>query len=68
MLFFGKRKIDKLYNLEEREKKAKSEDPLELEKGDMLAIIIAAIVTFIPVVLFLAAVLLGIWWLFVGRF
>jgi len=68
MQLFGKKKIDKLYNLEETEKKAKSEDKLELEKGDIPAIIIAALVTFIPVFLFLALVLLGIWWVVVGRF
>ena len=68
MMFFGRRKIEKLYNLEEREKKARSEDPLELEKSDLPAIIIAALITFIPVFLFLAALLLGMWWVLVGRF
>ncbi|MCL2216718.1 MAG: hypothetical protein FWB91_06825 [Defluviitaleaceae bacterium] len=44
------------------------QDRLEFEKGDIKAIIIAAIITFVPLLLFLAIPLVLAWWIFVGRF
>ncbi|MCL2286129.1 MAG: hypothetical protein FWC32_07150 [Firmicutes bacterium] len=48
--------------------KTKQEPELELEKGDLMAIIIAAVIVILPVLLsFIGGVLL-IYWLFIGRF
>jgi hypothetical protein len=38
---------------------------LELEKGDFLAMVIAAVITFFPVLIALMAVVYGLTWLFV---
>jgi len=58
---FGKKKtqqqLDAHYN--EMEK-------LELEKGDYLAMVIAALITFLPIVIIAIAVIFGILWLFFG--
>ena len=42
----------------------KKMEELELEKGDFPAMVIAAIITFIPVVLIALAVIFGLVWLF----
>ncbi|MCL2168851.1 MAG: hypothetical protein FWB74_02360 [Defluviitaleaceae bacterium] len=44
--------------------RARTEEPLELEKGDMLAIILAAFKVFLPFVLGIAGFLILIAWLF----
>ncbi|MCL2363904.1 MAG: hypothetical protein FWC71_04490 [Defluviitaleaceae bacterium] len=48
--------------------RSKEEEPLELEKGDLKAIILAAIIVFVPFVLILAGALLlfglGMHWIF----
>jgi len=51
MWFFGKRKIDRLLDVKELEKKRDEEEPLKLEKGDLPAMLIAALIVFGPVVL-----------------
>ncbi|MCL2752917.1 MAG: hypothetical protein FWE44_02065 [Defluviitaleaceae bacterium] len=43
--------------------RAKKEEPLELEKGDMTAIILAALKVFVPFILLFAGAMLLIWWL-----
>jgi len=42
--------------------RTKGEEPLELERNDLKAIILAALVVFIPFVLAFGGVLLLIWW------
>ena len=42
--------------------KAKTEEPLELEKGDKLAMFFAALIVFVPFVLLLSGVLVFVWW------
>jgi len=51
MWFFGKRKIDRLLDVKELEKKRDEEEPLKLEKGDLPAMLIAALIVFGPVVI-----------------
>ena len=56
-----------------RKKKAEIEKdeslkPLDLEKGDLTAIIIAAFIVIVPVLLIFIAVVLGAYWLLIGRF
>jgi len=43
-------------------------EQLELEKGDFLAMVIAAFITFLPVLLVTLTVVFGIAWLLFGRF
>jgi len=43
--------------------KSRSEEPLELEKGDMPAIIIAVTKVFLPFVLAMGGSLFFVWWL-----
>jgi len=54
-----------------RNKKTKEEldkhyDEIELEKGDFPAMVIAALITFLPVLLIALLVLFGTMWLFFG--
>ena len=42
-------------------------EQLELEKGDFLAMVIAAFITFLPVLIIALAIVFGIAWLFFGR-
>lgn len=46
----------------------KKEPELELEKGDITAIIIAAVITLLPILLVIVGGLLFVYWLFIGRF
>lgn len=48
--------------------RTKTEDGLDLEKGDVLAIFIAAFITLMPILLVLFASVGLIYWLFIGRF
>ena len=59
-----KRKID----VKAIEQRVKSEDSLDLEKGDLPAIFIAAFAVFMPFVLGLSGVLVLMYWILVGRF
>ena len=59
-----KRKID----VKAVEERVRSEDSLKLEKGDLLAIFIAAISVFAPFLLAMIATLLFAYWLIAGRF
>jgi hypothetical protein len=42
-------------------------DNIELEKGDFLAMVIAALITFLPVLIIASIVVYGLIWLFVMR-
>jgi len=48
--------------------KTKQEPELELEKGDLTAIIIAACIVILPVLLSFVGVVLLVYWFFIGRF
>ena len=50
------------------EERAKKEEKLELERGDIPAMLIAAFAVFTPYLLFLLGSLIFIYWFFVGRF
>jgi len=43
--------------------RTKTEEPLELEKGDLFAILLAAAKTFVPVILVFCLSMLLLWWL-----
>jgi len=60
----GRKKL----NVEKILEQTKEEPELELEKGDVKAIIIAAIITILPVLLVFIAGVLLVYWLFIGRF
>ena len=59
---FGKKKTK-----EELDAHYDQMEKLELEKNDFLAMIIAAFITFVPVVLIVLAILFGVLWLFFLR-
>jgi len=42
--------------------KAKTEEPLELEKGDIPAMILAALIVFLPFILVLSGAMVFLWW------
>jgi len=44
--------------------KAKTEEPLELEKGDLKAMILAAFIVFMPFVLLIGGGIGLLWWVF----
>jgi len=48
--------------------RVKQEKPLDLEKGDLPAIFLAAAITFLPMIALLVGIVLLVYWLFVGRF
>ena len=43
-------------------------DKIELEKGDFLAMVIAALITFLPVLIIAMLIIFGIMYIFFGRF
>jgi len=53
-----KEELDEHYNKMEE---------VELEKGDFLAMVIAALITFLPVVIIAMVVIFGLIWLVFGR-
>ena len=62
-MFLGKRK--RKMTREEMDaivERSKAEKPLELEKGDRLAMVMAAFIVFVPVVLAIVGALVGVWW------
>jgi len=42
--------------------RAKTEEPLELEKGDLLAMILAALKVFVPIIVIFSGALILLWW------
>ena len=65
MWFLHKRRFSKLIDEKEAEKRFAEVRP-ELEKGDLPAMIIAALITFMPYILGIIALLLLIAWLVGG--
>jgi hypothetical protein len=63
MWFFGKDKFERLINEKESAKRFNEEVRPELEKGDGLAIVIAALLVFMPIVLFAVGLLWLVGWL-----
>jgi cell division septal protein FtsQ len=61
---FFKRKIKRVLNLEEIEERHEKEIKEELEKGDLFAMIIAALIVFTPVILLLIGIVYFLLWLF----
>ena len=63
-MFLGKLKRKKMTREEANAiiKRAKTEEPLELEKGDLLAMVLAAIIVFVPFILVFSGVLVLAWW------
>jgi len=43
--------------------RSKSEPPLDLERGDLTAMILAAIIVFLPFILFISGAMGLLWWL-----
>jgi len=66
MYFIGRRKVEELLERKraQREKHQLDEEPLELEKGDMFAIMVAAFRVFFPMILVFVGVISLITWLF----
>ena len=62
MLFSGKLK-DKLPKNKSKEELDEHYENVELEKGDLTAMIIAAFITFFPILLIALTVLCGLIWL-----
>ena len=52
---------------DELDKHYKKMEELQLEKGDFPAMVIAAIITFLPVLLIAMAIVFGLLWLLFGR-
>lgn len=63
MLF--RRKIKRVLDVEKLEEQHKEEKLEELEKGDFLAMVIAALLVFTPVILLLIGIVYGLYWLFI---
>lgn len=61
---FFKRKIKRVLSLEEIEERHEKEIKEELEKGDLFAMIIAALIVFTPVILLLIGIVYFLLWLF----
>lgn len=67
-MLFGK-KINRILNVREAEERFEKErEELPLEKGDRLAMILAALAVFIPVLIGVLAVFLLVLYLFFFRF
>jgi len=65
MLFSNKQKRKRMTREEADAiiERSKKEAPLELEKGDLKAMFIAAIIVFLPFILFFAGTMGLLWWL-----
>ena len=64
-MFLGKLKRPKMTREEANAiiERSKTEEPLNLEKGDLLAMVLAAIKVFLPFVLAIGGSLIFLWWL-----
>jgi len=65
-MFLGKLKRPRMTRAEAKAiiERSKTEEPLELEKNDLKAMFLAAIIVFLPFVLLISGALWLIWWLF----
>ena len=66
-MLFGK-KINRVLNVKEAEERFEKERELPLEKKDRLAMILAALIVFIPVLILVIAAFLLVLYLFFFRF
>jgi len=62
MLF--RRKVKRVLDVKEVEERHRTEEKVELEKGDFLAMLISAFLVFTPVILLLIGIAYGLGWLF----
>ena len=62
MLF--RRIIKRVLDVKEVEERHRTEEKVELEKGDFLAMLISAFIVFTPVILLLIGIVYGLGWLF----
>jgi len=63
-MFLGKLKRKKMTREEADAimERAKTEAPLELEKGDLKAMFLAALIVFVPFILLLGGAMIFLWW------
>lgn len=61
---FFRKKVDRVLDVKKIEERHKTEDKLPLEKNDLLAMLIAATIVFLPVILILIGMVYGLMWLF----
>ncbi|HJB90320.1 MAG TPA: hypothetical protein H9763_02505 [Candidatus Eisenbergiella merdigallinarum] len=66
-MFFQK-KVDRLIDVEKAEQELEEREPVELEGKDRLAMILAAILVFVPALLLVIGIFLFLIWLFFLRF
>ena len=66
-MFFQK-KVDRLIDVEKAEQELEEWEPVELEGKDRLAMILAAILVFVPALLLVIGIFLFLIWLFFLRF
>jgi hypothetical protein len=64
MLFF-RRRIERVLDVKKIEERHRTEEKEPLEKGDLLAMMIAAFLVFLPAVLLLIGVVYLLLWLFI---
>ena len=63
-MFFPKRLKDILKKEKTKEELDEHYKNIELEKGDFLAMVIAAIITFLPILIIAMTVIYGLIWIF----
>ena len=54
-------------NNKTKEEVAEYQEKIELEKGDFLAMVIAAIITYLPILIIVMVVFYGVLWILMGR-
>jgi hypothetical protein len=62
---FFKRKVERVLDVKAIEKRYESEEREPLEKHDLLAMVIAAFIVFVPVLLLLLGIVYLLLWLFI---
>ncbi len=62
---FFRKKIERVLDVKKIEERHKKEEKLPLEKNDLLAMLIAALIVFLPVLLLLIGIVYAIMWLFI---
>ncbi len=62
---FFRRKVERVLDVKKIEERHRTEEKEPLEKGDLLAMLIAAFLVFLPVILMLIFVVYLLLWLFV---
>ncbi len=58
------KKIRRVLNIKKAEERHATEEKVDLEKGDFLAMLIAGFLVFTPVILLLVGIVWGLYWLF----